>query len=416
MRTPVRVGLGNGAVLLLREDHSNPSIAFRGSVRAGAAYAPPGVAEFAARLLLRGARKRSATAVSDAIEDMGAALSSTNGIESIAIEGRCTRETLRPTLDILIEALTGPTFAAAELEKVRGEILGDIRAQQDDTRRAATRRLMELVYPASHPYHRDQKGDEKTAAKTRRTEVRSFHADRFGARGMVVAFSGDLDEGTFRSGTAAAFEKIDEGTAPKPLPPPSPAARTGATIPMPHKSQADFVAGRIAVPRTHPDYYALNLANILFGRIGLYGRLGQKVRDDLGLAYYSFSTLEARHAAGHWFANAGVNPKNLAKAVAAIRAEMERLRREPFTDAEIADGKTHMVGSLQVTLERNSDYAAALHDIEYYGLGIDFLDRYPAIVRALRSDTVREKAAKTFDPDACSWVASGPVEKTKFRF
>ena len=416
MREPARIELDNGAVLLLHEDRSNPSIAFRGSVRAGAAYGRSGVAEVTARLMLRGTRKRSAAKISDAIEDLGAALATANGMESVAIEGRCTRETLKATLAILRESIETPAFAATELEKIRGEILGDIRAQQDDTRRVATRRLMELVYPAPHPYHGDPKGDERSTARIQPKDARAFHREHYGAAGTVFAFSGDLDERTFESTVARAFESLDEGDAPEDLPPPKPGKPASATISMPHKSQADFVAGRVAVPRAHADYQPLNLGTLLFGRIGLYGRLGQKVRDDLGLAYYSFSSLEARLAGGHCMVSAGVNPKNLAQAVAAIRAEMERLETEPFSEQEIRDGKTHLVGSLQVTLERNPENAAALHDIEYFGLGTDYLQRYPSIVEGLDADVVRAKTAEYFDPDASAWVASGPVKGMRLAF
>ncbi|MBI4416247.1 MAG: insulinase family protein [Euryarchaeota archaeon] len=416
MMQPLRLALANGAVLLLHKDHTNPSIAFRGSVRAGSAYGAPGVAEFTARLLPRGTRRRTSAQVADAIENIGAALSVANAEENVAVYGRCTRETLKTTLGILVESLTEPSLPQAELEKVRGEVLSDIRAQQDDTRRAATRRLFELVYSRDHPYGRDPKGDERSVGRVDRKAVRAFHDAQYGAAGMVFGFSGDLDAETFRSTVAKIFESIDAGAPPKPLPPPKREKRASAVVPMPHKSQADFVAGRVAVPRNHPDYYALHLANLLFGRIGLYGRLGQTVRDTLGLAYYSFSSLEARLAGGHWFLNAGVNPRNLAKAVEAIRAEMGRLEREPFTDTEIEDGKTHLVGALQVTLERNPEYAAALHDIEYYGLGVDYLERFPSIVRGVDPDAVRKMAIAYFDPDACSWVASGPVKNVKIAF
>ena len=416
MTDTLRIALDNGAVLLLHEDHANPSIAIRGSVRAGSAYGPPGVAEFAARLLLRGTTKRSAASMSDAIENLGAALSSSNAEEAVAILGRCTPETLKATLRLLTESLATPAFAEGELEKVRGEVLGDIRAQQDDTRRAATRRLSELVYSRDHPYGRDPKGDETSVRKARPKAVRSFHGAHYGAAGMIFAFSGDLDGETFRSTVAPAFEDLDSGSPPKPLPAPKSEARANATIPMAHKTQADFVAGRAAVARSHPDFYALNLANLLFGRIGLYGRLGTSVRDTLGLAYYSFSSLDARLAGGHWSVSAGVNPKNLVKAVKAIRAEAERLEKEPFTEQEIRDGKTHLVGALLVNLERNPEYSGALHDVEYHALGSDYLARYPALVRAIQPDAVRKKAVACFDPDACSWVASGPVAGMKVAF
>src|SRR5207247_2622419 len=85
-----------------------------------------------------------------------------------------------------------------------------------------------------------------------------------------------------------------------------------------------------------PDYYALNLANLLFGRIGLYGRLGRNLRDEQGLAYYAFTGLDARTAGGIWSISAGVNPANLEKAAQSIRAELDRLQADPFrTDATL---------------------------------------------------------------------------------
>lgn len=416
MKGPVRLELSNGAVLLLRENHAGPSVAFRGSFRAGAAYGPPSAAEFAARTILRGTDRLSAARVARDIEALGSALDVSNGDETTIVHGRCTAETLEPTLRILIDSLTAPSFKASELEKVRGEVLGDIRADQDDTRHVATRRLMQIVYPASHPYHRDSKGDERSVRGMTRGAVRDLHGSRYVGSGAIFAFSGDLDEDTFRGSVASAFERIERGrraTLPKP---PKGSKRGRAIVRMPHKSQADVIVGRVAFPRTHPDYDATNLANLLFGRIGLYGRLGERVREGLGLAYYSYSVLDARLAGGHWYANAGVNPKNLHKALAAIRAEMERLVSEPFNEREIRDGKNNIIGSLQVTLERNAEYASALHDVEYYGLGTDFLARYPSVVRRIKRDAIRAKAKEYLDPDACSWVVSGPAPKAKLAF
>src|SRR2546430_13901901 len=144
---------------------------------------------------------------------------------------------------------------------------------------------------------------------------------------------------------------------------------------MPHKTQADIAIGGPAVPRRHADYYALNRANLLFGRIGLYGRLGRNLRDEQGLAYYAFSSLDARTAGGMWSISAGVNPANLAKAIESIRSELDRLRTEPFTLEEIRDGKDNQVGSLIVSLERNAEGAPELHRMGDYRLGLELPQR-----------------------------------------
>ncbi len=111
--------------------------------------------------------------------------------------------------------------------------------------------------------------------------------------------------------------------------------------------------------------------------------------------------------------SAGVNPSNLAKAVQSIRIEMDRLRSEPFTSEEVRDGKDNQIGSLIVSLERNAEVAAELHRMEYYGLGMDFLERFPDIARELTDERVRRVAQKYFLPGASSLVVAGPVGRTR---
>ena len=69
---------------------------------------------------------------------------------------------------------------------------------------------------------------------------------------------------------------------------------------MPGKVQSDVVIGCLAIARTHPDYYAVQVANNILGQFGMMGRLGETVRERQGLAYYSFSALDADIGIGPW--------------------------------------------------------------------------------------------------------------------
>ena len=98
------------------------------------------------------------------------------------------------------------------------------------------------------------------------------------------------------------------------------------------KSQADLAAGLTTIPRLHPDFVPLDVANLILGRLGLMGRLGTEVRDKQGLAYYVFSQVEPRRDGTVWSARAGVDPSNIERALTSIRAELERLRHEPVSE------------------------------------------------------------------------------------
>jgi zinc protease len=412
---PDRTVLNSGAVLVSQALPSNPFIAFCGSVPAGttAEGREFGVAEFTARLLLSGTRRLSAAKLSDRLEGIGATLEFHISQEVLVFSGRCTRETVAETVRILVDCLSQPTFPLKEVERIRGELLNDHRIEQDDTRQRAYRELAQILFSKDHPYGRDPKGGVERIRRIRRSDLVAFHEAHIGPDGLILAITGDLDRNLMETAVASPMAKLRGEAEPVPPAPPPPCKPRNATIPMPHKSQADIVVGAPAIPRRHDDYYPLLLANLLFGRIGLFGRLGTNLRDELGLAYYAYSSLDARSVGGMWSINAGVNPSNLARAVEGIRKEMDRLRSEPFTSAEIADGRDNQVGSLTVSLERNAEVAAELHRMEYYGLGMDFLERYADLIQGVPDVDIRSAAVRYFVPDLSSMVIAGPVGRTR---
>jgi len=68
-----------------------------------------------------------------------------------------------------------------------------------------------------------------------------------------------------------------------------------------------------------------------------------------------------------------------------------------------------------VSLERNAEVASELHRMEYHGLGMDFLERYPELIGDLTGERVRDVARKYFLPSASSMVIAGPVGRARFR-
>ncbi len=418
MNLPDRAVLDNGAVVVSQPLPSNPFIAFRGSVPAGvfAEGEEHGVAEFAARLLLGGTRRMSAAKLADRLEGIGATLEFHNSQELLLFSGRCTRETAAETVRILADCLSQPAFPAKEVERVRGELLNDLRIETDDTRQRAYRELLRIIFPKDHPYGRDPKGGAERIRRIRRPDLLAFHEEHIGTEGLIFAITGDVDRALVEKAVAAPLARFRGEAEPARPSPPPPCKPRRVLIDMPHKSQADAVLGAPAVPRRHDDYYALLLANLLFGRIGLSGRLGKNLRDELGLAYYAYSHLDSRTAAGMWSINVGLNRAHLVQGVQGIRDELARLRTDPFASREIADGKDNQVGSLIVSLEQNAEVAAELHRMEHYGLGMDFLERYAEIVQGLTDEAVRDAAAKYFATTPASWAIAGPIKGLKVAF
>ena len=113
----------------------------------------------------------------------------------------------------------------------------------------------------------------------------------------------------------------------------------------------------------------LRVANMILGRLGLMGRLGASVRERQGMAYYAASSLAAGFGRGMWTAYAGVDPANIDRAIESILEEVDKLRKEPVTDEELADAKSYLIGSLPLSMESSDSIADAALDVAFYHSG-----------------------------------------------
>ncbi|MGV3719575.1 MAG: M16 family metallopeptidase, partial [Actinomycetota bacterium] len=312
-------------------------------------------------------------------------------------------------LDLLGEVLELPTFADDEIEKTREELFTQFREQEDSTRSQAGLRMHELLYPADHPYSRSSLGTRESVAGLARADFQRFHADYYSAGGMKISVVGAVEPDVVRA-------RVGRWFAGKPAAPPlapldvTPSGEPRrAAVSLPHKSQVDLVIAGPGIPRLHPDFYALSMVNLILGSLGLMGRLGERIREQQGMAYYVYSQVTGRSWSGEWAAHAGVAPENVERTITAVIDEVKRIREELVTETEFADACDYLIGSLPLRLETNDGVAASLLNAEYFGLGLDYIERYPGYIRAEGRESLRQAARDYLDPDRFSIAMAGPV-------
>ncbi|GIW03939.1 MAG: proteinase [Thermomicrobiales bacterium] len=404
-----------GGITVLGQAHpDDPVVSVRWRVDAGAARDPghlPGLAAFTARMLPRGTGRLTFEQFNETTDRLGATFAIDPGRSWIEVAIRCLREDLPTLLDLLAGTLRDPTFPTDEMEKVRAELIAAVREQDNDTRAVADRALRQLLYPEGHPFRHRVIGEEAALAAITRDDLIEFHRAFYGPKVSTVAIVGGVPAADAAAQLIAQrFDAWVSDAAPAPPAPvpPLPTGQPRASETIPAKSQTDLAIGTITIERLHPDYYALDMANLILGRLGLMGRLGANVRDRQGLAYYAFSAIEPGRTSSVWLARAGVDPRNTERALSAIIEEVARLRDDGVTDEELADGKSFLTGSLPIALETNDGLATTLLNIEHYGLGLDYLERYPEIIQALTRDDVQRAATAHLDPSRLAVGIAGP--------
>lgn len=392
-----RQALPNGMVILGQDRPESRSVALRLRLPAGAIHESPeeaGIAYVTARASLRGAGGKSFEQINTLTDDLGSSISIDAGRQFVEARIRCLRDDLPVMVDLLARVLREPDFPREEIARVKAEQIGAIAEGDKDTRATADRIMRRAVYPVPNPLGRRVLGTDESVSAIDRDEVARFHRHAYGPSGAVLAVVGGL--GGFSTAARTIGEAFGDWAG-EPSPPVGDIEVTNSASSrhseaIPDKSQADIALGLATIPRGNPDYYALDVANLILGRLGLMGRLGAEVRDLQGLAYYVYSQLEPRADGSLWTARAGVDPANVERAVESIERELERLRSELVTEEELRDARNYLVGVLPLALESHDGVAAMLLAIEEFGLGLDYLQRYPALIDAVTREAVQAAA------------------------
>jgi zinc protease len=369
-----------------------------------------GVAHFISRTLDRGTTTRSAAVIAEELESRAVSLNMTVNRHVVSLIGTCLVEDLRPVLDIIADVVMDPTCPDEEVAIKRGEIVTMIRQDEDSPAAVATEGLLADLYGSTHGYGRRPRGSVGTVELIDRTVLRRFHKARFSPHALSLVMVGDVEP-------ALAIDAAREAFGPWAAPPPAAlelapvtaaVTRRMRAIPMMNKAQTDIAYGFTSITRSDPTYYAYWLMNNILGQYALGGRLGDSIRERQGMAYYVFSSFDANVIPGPFLIRAGVSPANVDRAVASIDRELDMLAAEGPRETEIAESRQYLIWSMPRTLETNIGIAHFLQTEEFFGLGLDYDLRVPALLQAVTRDDVHEAARRTLVSANATVVIAGP--------
>jgi zinc protease len=408
--------LPNGITLLARSNFNSASVVFSGYLGAGSLFDPLdklGLAHFTSLALMRGTQKRDFQQLFNELESVGASLGFGASVHNINLGGRCLSDDLPLVADILADCILKPTFPEIYLERLRAQLLTSLAIRAQDTAEMASLTFDKLLFPG-HPYGLPEDGYVETIQAIQQKDMLNFHQTYFQPENMVIVIVGAIEP-------AVSFDMFEKtlghwhsSASPKPTPlaPVTPPEKTITQhVAIPGKSQSDLVMGTLGPKRHAPDYLAASIGNNILGQFGMMGRIGDSVREKAGLAYYASTSVNSWIEAGSWEVSAGVNPKNLNKAINLIIKELERFCTEEVTEAELEDSKSNYIGRLPLSLESNSGVANSILNLERFNLGLDYLQRYAGLVNAITSQAILDAAKHYFNPHNLIIVSAGSKPK-----
>ena len=414
----VREELETGAVLLLVENAVTPTVALRGSLRAGSHFEPktrPGLARLTAEMLKRGTRRRAKLELAGALESVGADVDFDADIFAVQIRARALAADFPALAATLAEMLREPSFPADELEKLKQQTIAAIREKQSDTGWRAYERLTQTLFDEQNPFY-THAGERlvESIASTTVEDVRGFYEQFYGGRTLILSAAGGFESLAAARVLRGAFEGFGgPGSAEVEVADPAPPASARREVVLVRdKANVDVLLGTAApLRRDASDYYAAMLANRALGESTLSSRLGLRVRDAEGLTYGIASRFRSPSlAAGPWYIAVSVNPGNVERAIESATGVLREYVEHGIRPEELEDEKSSAVGSFKVSLSTNAGLAAALWNAEFYRLGLDYVERYPELVRAVTAEEVNAAVRKYFRPERLTVVVAGDLD------
>ncbi len=422
---PTRRMLTNGVTVIVKESRTTPAVTIHASLSTGSALDPPGLdglAHFVSRTIDRGTQSRTADQIAEGLDLRGASLAVSANRHTLSLVCTCLVEDLAEMLALVADVVRRPVFPETEIETRRGEVVTLIGQDTDSPAAVAMEGVLADLYGTAHPYGRPLRGTLASVARLDRAALLRFHTETIGPTGLTLALVGDVRAALTVEMVAHAFgdwtgDQTRSGEAggshrgaPALSARPAPTARRVRVLPMMHKAQADVAYGFITIRRDAPDYPAYWLLNNILAQYSLGGRLGEHIRERQGMAYYVQSVFEPSVVPGPLVIRAGVSAANVERALAAIDAELRAFIADGPTEREMIESKQYAIGALPRQLETHAAIAKFLISNEFFGLGMDYELRVPALLESVTSADVQAAARVSLDPTRATIVVAGPYD------
>lgn len=406
----VKLALSNGLPVWIVEMHEVPVAQVSLVIRAGSGADPAGrfgVASLTADMLDEGAGTRSALEIADAVDFLGADLSTASSFDSSSVGLHVPAARLAQGLEVMADVALRPTFPDKELQRVREELLTSLIQAPDDPAALAQIAFPRLVFGPSHRYGTLDIGSAASLKAIAAGDLRAFHERYYVPSNATLIVTGDVTPTAVLPVLEAAFGAWKgQPATPHAVPlAPQLRARQVYLIDKPGAAQSQIRIGWVGVPRSTPDYFALRVLNTVLGG-AFTSRLNTNLREEHGYAYGAGSTFDMRLSAGPFAASAGVQTDKTTESIREFFKELEGIR-QPVPADELEKAKSFLSLLLPRSFETTASVAGSLAQAFVYSLPDDFFATYTQRIAAVTADDVQRAATRYIQPDRFAVVVVG---------
>ncbi len=385
----------SGARVFFVENHALPMLDVQVDFAAGTAFDPPGKAGAASLtqgLVDMGVKGLEETQIANRLADLGALLSGGADMDRASISLRTLSDAAKrlAAVDILRAVLTTPQFPAEVLEREKARMVAALKEAQTRPDSMASKAFWSAMYP-NHPYGRY--ATPESVADLQRADLLAFYQSYFTAKRAVVTLVGDLSRPQAEALAQQLTADLPAGGSTANTAVPSLPAASEKRIAHP-AAQAHLLMGLPALKRGDPDFFPLLVGNYSLGGGGFVSRLMKEVREKRGYAYSVYSYFVTLGQPGPFQIGLQTKKGQVNDALKVTRDVLTQFLTDGPSEAELQAAKQNLVGSFPLRLDSNRKILENVAALGFYGLPLDYLDRYTENVDKVTADDIKAAFAR----------------------
>jgi zinc protease len=391
-----------------------PLIAIDFAFRGGSSQDPAdkaGVAALVAGLIDEGAGNLDARAFHEQLESSAISLSFTATRDQFNGSLRTLLDQQDKAFELTNLSLTAPRFDPEAVERIRANLLSDLRRANTNPNQIASRDWWATAF-RGHPYEWPVNGTVESVTTVTPVDLKNYVRRVLARDNLKIGIVGNVDAATAGAIVDRIFGSLPAKADLAPVASAKPQGlgrKITVDLDVP---QSVVMIGGEGIAIKDPDFMPAYLVNEILGGGSFASRLYREVREVRGLAYSVYSALIPLDHAALFMSATATRGDRAGQTLDVVEHEIHRLAETGPTVEELARAKSYLKGSYALRFDTSSKIASQLVQIQMDDLGIDYIKRRNSLVEAVTLADVKRVAKRLLDGGLLVTVVGRPPVTT----
>ncbi len=400
----------NGARVFFVEANELPMVDVQVWFDAGGArdQNKPGLALLTNAVMPEGAADMTADILAEKFEAIGAQTSNSSqrDVAEFTLRSLSDSKYMNSAASLMAAVISRPSFPEDAFNREKNRLLIALKSRKQSPDEIADEEFYHMIF-GNHPYGAMPEGTEDSVKSIVRADLLDFYKRYYVGNNAVIAIVGAISKSTAKKLADTLVGKLPAGTAAPGIPDVTTAASIGSQFIEHPSTQSHILIGQPGLKRGDPDYFALYLGNHILGGNGLVSRISNEVREKRGLSYSAYSYFMPMKQIGPYVLGLQTANNSRDEALKVLQQTLHDFIDKGPTPEELDAAKKNLTGGFPLRVSSNSKIVEYVAMIGFYGLPLDYLDKFNENVQNVTLEQVKDAFTRRVKPDQMAIVVVG---------